>query len=103
MRTSFKSTNTIYDLTKPETKSNTHEHKQCGIYKLTWNTRKLLYVGRTSRNLKQRYQEHTPYIKQNYPQSAYALHTLNNKTTTVNMDPLIPPCPSKIQSITPHC
>jgi hypothetical protein len=35
------------------------------------------YVGQTSRNLKQRYKEHTRYIKNNNPQSAYALHILN--------------------------
>jgi len=37
------------------------------------------YVGQTSRNLKQRYKEHNCYIKNNNPQSAYALHILNNQ------------------------
>ena len=37
------------------------------------------YVGQTSRSLKQRYQEHITYIKHNNPQSAKALHVLNNK------------------------
>jgi len=37
------------------------------------------YVGQTSRNLRQRYKEHACYIKNNNPQSAYALHILNNK------------------------
>jgi len=37
------------------------------------------YNGQTSRSLKQRYQEHIRYIKNNEPQSAYALHILNNK------------------------
>ena len=37
------------------------------------------YVGQTSRNPKQRYKEHTRYIKNNNPQSAYALHILNNQ------------------------
>jgi len=36
-------------------------------------------VGQTSRNLRQRYKEHTRYIKNNNPQSAYALHILNNQ------------------------
>ena len=49
-----------------------------GIYKVTCNTCKLSYVGQTSRNLQQRYQEHIRYIKQNDPLSAYALHILNN-------------------------
>ena len=30
-------------------------------------------------SLQQRYKEHTRYIKQNNPQSSYALHILNNK------------------------
>ena len=37
------------------------------------------YVGQTSRNIRQRYKEHTRYIKNNNPQSAYALHFLNNQ------------------------
>jgi len=37
------------------------------------------YVGQTSRNLKERYKEHTRYIKNNHPQSAYALNILNNQ------------------------
>jgi len=37
------------------------------------------YVGQTSQNLRQRYKEHTRYIKNNNLQSAYALHILNNQ------------------------
>ena len=37
------------------------------------------YVGQTSRSLKQRYKEHTRYIRSKNPQSAYALHILNNQ------------------------
>ena len=37
------------------------------------------YVAQTSRSLKQRYKEHTRYIRSNNPQSAYALHILNNQ------------------------
>jgi hypothetical protein len=40
---------------------------------------KLSCVGKTSHNLKQRYQEHVRYIQQNNLQSVYALHILNNK------------------------
>jgi hypothetical protein len=36
------------------------------------------YIGQISCSLKQRYQEHMRYIKHNDPQSAYALHILNN-------------------------
>jgi len=77
VRIYFKSTNTIHDLTKPKTNNNIQKHKKFGIYKLTCNTCKL-YVGQTSHNLKQRYQEHIRYTKQNDPQSPYTLHILNN-------------------------
>jgi hypothetical protein len=50
-----------------------------GVYKLTCKTCQHSYVGQTSRNLKQRYQEHIRYIKNNNPQSAYAQHILNNR------------------------
>jgi len=60
-----------------------------GIYKITCNTCKLAYIGQTSRNLKQRYQEHIRYIWNDDPQSAYAQHILNNQheyiTTTDTM------------------
>jgi hypothetical protein len=49
-----------------------------GIYKLTCNTCQMSYIGQTNRSLKQRYQEHIRYIRHNEPQSAYALHILNN-------------------------
>jgi len=49
------------------------------MFSLTCNTCKLAYVGLTSRNLKIRYQEHTRYIKNNDPQSAYALQILHHR------------------------
>jgi hypothetical protein len=86
VRISFKSTNTIHDFTKPKTNRKIQVHKRYGIYKLTCDTCKLSYVGQNGRNLKQRYQEHIRYIKQNDPQSPYALHILNNnyKHGTIN-------------------
>ena len=36
-------------------------------------------MGQTSRNLKQRYQEHVRYIRNSNPQSAFAQHTLSNQ------------------------
>jgi hypothetical protein len=36
-------------------------------------------VGQTSRDLKQRYQEHIRYIRNNDPQSDFAQHILNNQ------------------------
>jgi len=68
----FRSTNTIQQLTKQKPQNHMQEHNKSGIYKLTCNTCKLAYTGQTSRNLKQRYQEHIQYIRNNDPQSAYA-------------------------------
>ena len=79
MGIAFRNTNTLYQLTKPKPHTQTQEHSKSGIYALTCNTCKLAYVGQTSRNLKQRYQEHIRYIRNNDPQSAYALHILKNQ------------------------
>ena len=49
------------------------------IYKLTCKTCKRAYIGQTSRNLRQWYQEHIRYVKNNDPQSAFAQHILNNQ------------------------
>ena len=51
---------------------------RCSLFHFVY-FRKLAYVGQTSRNLKQRYQEHIRYIRNNDPQSAYALHILKNQ------------------------
>jgi len=48
-------------------------------YELTSVTCIKVYVGQTSQSLKQRYKEHTRFIKRNNPQCAYALHVLNNQ------------------------
>jgi len=76
---SFKQINMLQQLTKSKIINNTQEQDKSGIYKLTCNTCKMSYIGQTSHGLKQRYQEHIRYIKHNDPQSAYALHILNNK------------------------
>jgi hypothetical protein len=74
-----KNTNTIQQLTKPKRDNKVLEQDKSRIYKLTCNTCYMSYIGQTSRSLKQRYQEHIRYMKHNEPQSAYALHILNNK------------------------
>jgi hypothetical protein len=51
-----------------------------GIYELTCATCNRSYVEQTSRTWKQRYQENLKYIKQNDPQSTYALHVLNSSS-----------------------
>jgi hypothetical protein len=72
---SFKSTTILQQLTKPKLARNTQEQEKSGIYKLT----AIHAIGQTSRRLNQRYQEHIRHIRHNEPQSAYALHILNNK------------------------
>jgi hypothetical protein len=74
----FKNTNTIQQYTKPKTIDKNQDYNTSGIYKLTCNTCKMSYIGQTSRNLNQRYQEHIRYIRNNDPQSAYAQHILQN-------------------------
>jgi hypothetical protein len=80
VKVTFKSNNTIAQLTKPHTTTipSPTLHDMSGIYSLTFNTCKQAYVGQTSRSLILRYQEHTRYIK-NDPQSVYAQHILHNR------------------------
>jgi hypothetical protein len=63
----------------PTTKTMTPPHDRSGIYSLACNTFKQKYIGQTSRSMKLCYREHIRYIKNNTPQSAYALHILQNK------------------------
>ena len=49
------------------------------VYTLTCITCEQTYVRQTNRSLKLRHQEHIRYIKNNNPQSAYALHILQNR------------------------
>jgi len=78
VRIAFKSTNTIHKLTKPKRNSIIHEHTKSGIYEFTCATCRVSYIGQTSYSLKQRHQDHTRHIKQNYSQTAYAVHSLDN-------------------------
>jgi len=73
----FRTTTTLRQLINSITWIQTPEHEKSGIYKLTCNTCQRSYIGQTSHNLKSRFQEHTRYIKNNEPHSAYALHILN--------------------------
>jgi len=73
----YKSSNTIQQRTRPRTKDTTQDKDKSGIYNLTCKTCKKSYIGQTSRTLTIRHREHTKYIK-NDPQSAYALHILQN-------------------------
>jgi hypothetical protein len=78
-RIAFKNNNTISQILRPKTSNNTPIYNKGGVYKLTCKTCQHVYVGQTSRNLKQSYQEHIRYIRNNDPQSAFAQHILNNQ------------------------
>ena len=71
-RIAYKCANTISHLSKPTNKATLppSPYDISGIYKLTCMTCNEAYVDQTSRNLKQRYKEHTRNIKNNNPQSA---------------------------------
>jgi hypothetical protein len=73
----LRTTSSIHQLTKPAIADQTLDHERSGVYQLTCNTCQRSYIGQTRRNLKSRFQEHARNIKNNDPQSAYALHTLN--------------------------
>jgi hypothetical protein len=78
LKITFRVSNTTQNILKTHTQNN-DEYKNCGIYNLKCNTCNKYYVGQTGSNLKTRYIEHTRYIKNNEPKSAYALHILNNQ------------------------
>jgi hypothetical protein len=71
--------NSLQQLTKPKTDNKSLEQDRSRIYERMCNTGRMSYLGQTSCCLKQRYQKHIRYIKQNESQSALALHSLNNK------------------------
>jgi hypothetical protein len=74
----YKSSNTIQQRTRPRIKNTTQDKDKSGIYNLTCKPCKKSYIGQTSRTLTIRHHEHTRYIKNNDPQSAYALHIPQN-------------------------
>jgi hypothetical protein len=61
------------------TNNTTPDYDKSGIYKIKCNTFHRSYIGQTKRSLKLRYQEHIRHIKNNNPQSAYAMHILNSR------------------------
>jgi hypothetical protein len=64
---------------KHKTNSTTPENDKSGIYKITCNTCHKSYIVQTKRSLKLCYKQHIRYIKNNNPQSAYAVHILKNR------------------------
>jgi len=79
IKLAFRNTNTIRQTIRPKLKDNTQGHDKSGIYKLICKTCNKENIGQTSRNLTLTYKEHIRYIKNNDPQSAYALHILQNR------------------------
>jgi hypothetical protein len=73
---------TLYGILKLKTPNTTNKYAKIGLYKLTFSRCKRSYVGLSSHNLKQRYQEHVTYIINIDPQLAnnvreYATHFTN--------------------------
>jgi len=75
LNVAFKSTNTIYQQLSHKS-DNTNPS---GIYEIKCNTLDMAYIGHSGRPITTRHGEHTRYIRTNNPNSAYAMHILNNK------------------------
>ena len=79
VRIAFRCRNTIAKMNKPSKDHDIPPHNKWGIYQIKCNTCGRSYVGQTSRCLNIRFREHIRYIRYNNPQSAYALHILQNQ------------------------
>jgi len=74
LKIAFKATNTLQQqLSEQQTNKN-----PSGIYKLKCNACNKAYVGQCGRSIDIRHKEHIRYIRFNNPQSAYAMHILQN-------------------------
>jgi len=71
----FRTTNTLQQELS-EKQNNTNPR---GIYKLKCSTCNKAYVGQTGKSIGIRHKEHITYIRTNNPQSAYAMHLLQNR------------------------
>jgi hypothetical protein len=74
----FRSTNTIHKQTRYKSHHTTQDYDKSGIYRLTCKICDKAYIGQTIRSLAARFREHTRYIKNNDPHSAYPQHILQN-------------------------
>jgi len=79
VRIAFRSNNNIQQIIRHKENIRTEQYNRSGIYALTCKTCKQKYIGQTSRDLRQRYQEHMRYIRGNNPQSAFAQNILNHR------------------------
>ena len=86
IKIAFKTANTTQKILRPKRQNSTSEFEKSIIYKITCKTCSKAYVGQTSRNLRARHLEHTRYIKNNDPKSAYTLHILKNRHECGNMN-----------------
>ena len=71
----FRATNTLQQQLS-EKQNNTNPS---GIYTLKCNTCNKSYVGQSGRSIGIRHKENIKYIRTNNPQSAYAMHILQNR------------------------
>jgi len=87
----FKAKTITQQLKQTTPQNHTSDYEKSGIYKIICNTCHKDYVGQTSRDLKSRFREHTRYIKNNDPRSAYALHILNCRHEYGNIENTMDP------------
>jgi hypothetical protein len=85
IKIAFKTADTTQKIIRPR-KHPASEYEKSSIYKITCKTCSKTYVGQTSRNLRARHKEHTRYIKNNDPRSAYARDILNNRYEYGNIE-----------------
>jgi hypothetical protein len=88
----YRATNTIAKKTKRTTQpendktDSRQDYKKSGIYTITCITCNQEYIGQTNKNIAIRHSEHIRYIRNNYPQSAYAEHILKNRHEYGNLN-----------------
>jgi hypothetical protein len=75
VKVAFKATNTIFQQLTRKPQNNNPP----GIYRTKCNMCRRSYVGQTGLDIATRCKEHTRYIKNNNPVSAYAMHILHNR------------------------
>jgi len=71
----FRAKNTIYQQLSQKSENT----NPSGIYEIKCNTCNRAYVRQSGRRIIIRYKEHTRYIRNNNPASAYATHILSNR------------------------
>ena len=75
LKIAFCPTNTIFEQLTQKPKNNNLN----GIYQLKCNSCNTAYIGQSVRVITVRHKEHLPYIRNNNPTSAYAMHILHKR------------------------